>query len=61
MSVLVQILREREGWANRNRGVAVRVSAIRAVAENALLIGLGILFFNHHEVILTFIKSLLSP
>jgi hypothetical protein len=53
MSVLSEIVGEREGWAARHR--EVRYSWTKTVIENAVLIAIGLLVYNHYDVILNMI------
>ena len=58
MSVLTNMLDQREGWAERQKAV-FRRSWTRAVLENALLVAIGLVIYNHSDAAMGLIRTLL--
>jgi hypothetical protein len=59
MSVLTNMMDEREGWAARHRMAVVRRSLTRIILDNALLITVGLLVYTRHQEVLGLIRTLL--
>jgi hypothetical protein len=59
MSVLRYIIEQRQGWAAKQRVAVIRQNWVVSFAQNALLVAIVLLVYNHHEAILALVRSLL--
>ena len=59
MSVLNNMVDQREGGAEKQRGAVIRHAWARTALENMLLLAIVLVVYNHYDAITGFISALL--